>query len=111
MVTYLSKLSLVFLYLRIWREESMSSFRITCWIVATSLIMCTIGCVLACIFPCQPISYAWRQVLPGVAGKCSNRTAAAFAFSGINIAYDVIVLLIPIPRFIGLSIPLHKKIG
>ncbi|PPJ57677.1 hypothetical protein CBER1_00129 [Cercospora berteroae] len=111
MVTYLSKLSLVFLYLRIWREESMSSFRITCWIVATSLIMCTIGCVLACIFPCQPISYAWRQVLPGVTGKCSNRTAAAFAFSGINIAYDVIVLLIPIPRFIGLSIPLHKKIG
>ncbi|USW59043.1 hypothetical protein Slin15195_G123620 [Septoria linicola] len=110
-VTYLTKLSLVFLYLRIWHEERRSTFRITCWIVATSLIMCTIGCVLVCIFPCQPISYAWRQVLPGVTGTCSNRLAAAFAFSGINIAYDVIVLLIPIPRFIGLDIPLHKKIG
>lgn len=110
-VTYCTKLSLVFLYLRIWHDEPKSSFRITCWLVAISLIMCTVGSVLAAIFPCDPISYAWRQVLPGVTGRCANRTAAAFAFSGINIAYDVVVLLIPIPRFIGMKIPLHKKSG
>lgn len=112
-VTFCTKLSLVFLYLRIWGGEdtARSPFRITCVIVATSLTMCTIGCVLAGIFPCRPISYAWRQVFSGESGECTNRIAETFAVAGINIAYDVIVLLLPIPRFIGMRMSLKKKIG
>lgn len=110
-VTYGTKLSLVLLYLRVWNHQNkFSAFRVICWVIAALLAICVVSCFFATLFSCRPFSYSWRQVVPGATGTCNNRGAAALAYSGLNIAFDVIVLLLPIPRIFDLQMAVHKKI-
>lgn len=110
-MTYLTKVSLVLLYLRIWPGSTQqSSFRITCWIVLSFLLATWISTTLATIFACDPISYAWNSVI-GEKGTCINRQNAVYAYAALNIAYDFVVLLLPIPRLLRLKVSTGEKIG
>lgn len=108
--TRLPKLSLVLLYLRLWSERK-TSFRMICWIVASLLVLSAISGLFATIFSCDPNSYAWRRVIPGTIGSCVRRTALSVAQAATVIAFDVVVILLPIPKLLKLPLSPYYKAG
>lgn len=57
-----------------------------------------------------PPSYAWNA-LTGAKGHCIQRDAQLFTNSAFNIAADFVVLLLPIPKFLHLTMSRGKKAG
>lgn len=56
------------------------------------------------------ISTAWRYA-NRAGGKCIDRVAAGYAFGGLNVIFDLIVILLPIPRMIALKVSMRQRIG
>lgn len=107
---FLTKVSMVLLYLRIWPERPRGAFNWTCISVAILLVITLIAIEVPSVVSCQPISYNWTEKFGGE-GWCTNRTAAVYAYSGINIAFDVVVLTLPISRLWKLNLNWTHKIG
>lgn len=100
-----AKLSMLFLYLRIF---SSYHFRIAAYIV---MFICTgtaIGTILPTIFACHPIEKAWTPTMPG---KCIWTPGIWYASSSINIATDVMIIALPIAQIRTLKLPKAQKIG
>ncbi|USW58807.1 hypothetical protein Slin15195_G121260 [Septoria linicola] len=109
---FCTKLSLVFLYLRIWPSEPgyISRFRIICWAIAIALVSTALACVLSIVFACHPISNAWKYANTAM-GTCTNRVHAAYAYGGLNVMFDIIVIVLPIPRLLKLDVSVGQKLG
>lgn len=113
MAVFCTKLSLVVLYLRIWprmKGERWTLFHSLCWIMIFVLIGTAIGATLAMIFACHPFSNAWRYANRAM-GTCTDRVAGAYAYGGLNIVYDIIVIALPVPRLMKLKVSMRQKIG
>ncbi|CAK1358667.1 unnamed protein product [Cercospora beticola] len=108
-VVFGTKMAFVLLYLRIWKDSSIV-FRRICQVILVLLAMATIGFTFSTIFLCQPVSYTWKA-LSGLKGTCVNRNAQLYSNSAVNIAMDVIVLLLPVRKILQLRMTWPKKIG
>ncbi|KAI5363148.1 Putative extracellular membrane protein, CFEM [Septoria linicola] len=108
-VVFGAKIAFVLLYLRIWKDSS-KIFRWTCQCILALLVVAMLGFTLSTILLCTPVSYSWKA-LSGAKGTCVNREAQLFSNSAVNIAMDFVVLLLPVPRIIQLSMDWPKKIG
>lgn len=109
--TYLTKVSLVLLYLRIWPESvPHTSFRLACWITCGLIIATWCGTTLSTILACNPVDFAWNSAV-GAQGQCMDRQAAVYAYGALNIIYDFLVLLLPIPRLMLLNVSTGDKVG
>ena len=106
----LTKVSILLLYLRVfgvWRF-----FRWLCWLMIGLVMSFTIASVIASIFQCSPVSYAFNKVLPaGQHGSCIDLTKFWYANAGFNIGSDSIIILMPIFPVKKLNIPLRSKIA
>ncbi|KXJ85681.1 hypothetical protein Micbo1qcDRAFT_106190, partial [Microdochium bolleyi] len=104
------KLSLLFFYLRIFPDPG---FRRLLW--ATVVISCLFGLafILAAIFQCTPLNYAWEQVfdLSQAGGRCNDGNALAWANASISIALDLWMLYLPLSQVSTLNLHWKKKIG
>ncbi|EGP85792.1 uncharacterized protein MYCGRDRAFT_17296, partial [Zymoseptoria tritici IPO323] len=111
LTAFFTKLSLVLLYLRIFPADvDNRQFRLICKLVGVVLFLAGFSCVLANIFACHPISYAWRYT--GRAdGACVDRIASAYAVGSINAVLDIVVITLPIPRLFKLNVALRQKVG
>ncbi|SMQ49276.1 unnamed protein product [Zymoseptoria tritici ST99CH_3D7] len=108
-----TKLSLVLLYLRIWPREKgkgWTSFHVTCCIMIFALIGTTIAITFATTFACHPLHNAWRYA-NRAGGTCTDRVAGVYAYGGLNISYDIIVLALPITRLLRLKVSTTQKLG
>lgn len=65
---------------------------------------------IVCIAQCIPVSYVWTFIAGG-AGSCIDRTSWVWALSGTEIAWDLIVILLPIPKLLRLEVSIQRKIG
>ncbi|KAF2208977.1 hypothetical protein CERZMDRAFT_48334, partial [Cercospora zeae-maydis SCOH1-5] len=108
-VVFGTKMAFVLLYLRIWKDSSMT-FRRVCQFVLALLAMATVAFTLTTIFLCMPISYTWKA-LSGLKGTCVDRNAQLYSNSAVNIAMDVVVLLLPVHKILQLRMSWPKKIG
>ncbi|KAM3424047.1 hypothetical protein BST61_g11402 [Cercospora zeina] len=108
-VVFGTKMAFVLLYIRIWKDSSII-FRRICQIVLVLLAMATIGFTFSTIFLCTPISYTWKA-LSGLKGTCVDRNAQLYSNSAVNVAMDVIVLLLPVRKILQLRLHWPKKIG
>ncbi|SMY23888.1 unnamed protein product [Zymoseptoria tritici ST99CH_1A5] len=109
---FCTKLSLILLYLRIWPDDTGTNriFRMGCKVIGLLLLLTALISVLTLIFGCNPISDAWRYA-NRAGGKCIDRVAAGYAFGGLNVIFDLIVILLPIPRMIALKVSMRQRIG
>ncbi|CZT25328.1 uncharacterized protein RCC_11056 [Ramularia collo-cygni] len=110
---FTTKLSLIALYLRVWpasRDCRYTTFRRLCWTMGFLLVGAALACSLAMIFACHPISNAWKYANTGN-GTCINRVAAAYAYGGLNVIFDLIVIALPIPKLLQLDVSRRQKIG
>lgn len=77
------------------------------WVVVTMILF-----QLLSLLQCIPISYNWEGWKDkDEAKKCLDLTALAFASAAINIAQDIVILLLPIPRLLKLNTSCKKKVA
>jgi hypothetical protein len=100
----LSKLSILFFYLRIFPHLQ---FRVAVFTVVGLIIASTTVIFFLTIFSCDPIPYFWDRDLHG---RCTNINALAYANSGMSIAQDLIIIALPLPTVINLHLSTRRKI-
>ncbi|OAL29503.1 hypothetical protein AYO20_09143 [Fonsecaea nubica] len=101
-----AKLSMLFLYLRIF--SSSRNFRIAAYIVMFICFGTAIGTIIPTIFACHPIQKAWTPTLPGT---CIWTPGIWYSSSSINIATDVMIIVLPIAQIRSLKLPKAQKFG
>lgn len=101
----LSKISIVFLYLRIFVGNL---FRRICWLFIVVVICYTIGSSTATVFQCTPIRRAWDRA---VFGTCINLTVSWYANAAFSIFSDLAILTLPMPVIKSLKLPKRARIG
>jgi hypothetical protein len=101
----ITKLSLLVFYVRIFPY---SWFRWASFATIALIGVSTTIISFMTIFSCHPVPYFWDRDLRGT---CLNVNALAYANSGMSIAQDLIIVLLPIPVLSKLNMGVKKKIG
>lgn len=105
---YLVKMSVVFLYMRIFPGDT---FRTVAWatqgVILTSLVVFT----LLPFAQCRPISYFWTFWDGEHSGKCFDIPALGYANAGVNIALEVWLLVLPAWPVLNLNMSLKKRVS
>jgi hypothetical protein len=65
--------------------------------------------ILLSIFQCSPIRAAWTKWEGTVEAKCVNANAIAWANAAINILFDLIILILPMPELAKLAMSWERK--
>jgi len=101
-----SKLSILFLYLRLSPQRW---FRVLVWSTVAVVITYAIVYDLISIFGCQPVAATWDlRLAPGA--KCVDPLTKYMALSILNIIIDVFELALPIPVIAPLQMSMRQKI-
>ncbi|KKK19486.1 hypothetical protein ARAM_002939, partial [Aspergillus rambellii] len=104
--TVATKLAVLFFYLRIFTTE---------WFKRQAYAMialCTaygLAVMFQSAFDCSPPSYYWNRFGETAKGTCVSYVAYR-AMPPINVGFDVMVLLLPLPSILRLNLPCVKKI-
>lgn len=113
----LEKISILFMYLRIWPDLGVSNdttrFRRLCYVLLGILATTAPTMAMVITFQCDPISYAWNRWKDSdgiqTNGVCIDSSAFIYASAGLNITYDICVYCLPIPRLMALNMTPRKK--
>lgn len=65
---------------------------------------------LVFLYMCQPIAFMWDPTVPG-GGKCGDIYGGFLACAALNVATDIIILLMPIWLIWPLRVGLLQKLG
>ncbi|ROW01257.1 hypothetical protein VMCG_05955 [Cytospora schulzeri] len=104
-VLTITKASILCMYLRIF--WAYPPFQITCYVVLAFVIVSSAAITIATIVSCEPVRFFWNRDLPG--GSCLDVTALAYANSGLAVAQDLIITLLPIYMLWSLNMSRKKK--
>lgn len=103
----LTKISIIFLYLRIFRGKSFVYF-------AYALIAANVAYLLAfeaiSIFQCWPIEGAWRAWDGTFRAKCRNVNLQGWMSATFSIILDVLTLILPLPSLYKLEMSMKKRV-
>ncbi|KAI7666716.1 MFS general substrate transporter, partial [Hortaea werneckii] len=106
-----TKMSIIFLHLRIFPAVISHAFRWWCigFIALTAAYWVSLS--LTVITACSPVSYSWNRWDPSEhSGHCIDVNAGVFSAAGINIALDFAILLLPVPKLLKLEVSWPMKI-
>ncbi|OLN83402.1 hypothetical protein CCHL11_03138 [Colletotrichum chlorophyti] len=102
------KASILFFFLRIFPERG---FRRTLWMVQALNLLIAIAFLIFFCAQCQPFSYFWNQWDGEHQGKCAGFNKAGLTHVALNIALDIIMLVLPLTQIYKLQMDRRKKIG
>ncbi|EME42562.1 hypothetical protein DOTSEDRAFT_54896 [Dothistroma septosporum NZE10] len=109
------KIAILFLYLRMWpytgAPDEPGWFRTSCKILIVVLTVHAGILFTALSLQCQPFSFSWLRWDGQHVGYCIDINALIFATSCLNISSDIVVILLPVPRLLSLSINARKKMA
>ncbi|USW53511.1 hypothetical protein Slin15195_G068300 [Septoria linicola] len=109
-VIFGTKISIVLLYLRVWPDAT--TFRKLCWITLGLLAAALVAFEVSTIAQCRPISSQWEQLEDlNLQGQCIDRQSLLWALAGVVIAFDVVVMLLPVRHLVKLKISSAKRVG
>lgn len=106
-VIYFIKMSILFLYLRIFPEIAL--FR---YCVIGTMVFTTVAAIILvpmAIWQCVPIHAIWN--LKREDARCLSVAGVAYASAGVNIATELAVLILPLPLLRTLRASIAQKIG
>ncbi|KAJ5917760.1 hypothetical protein N7454_010135 [Penicillium verhagenii] len=103
----LSKLSALFLFIRIFRARA---FLLATYITMGFLIIAGTWMVVSGFVFCIPIHDFWRPS-SAVAKHCLPRGPIWYSNAAMQILSDVVILVLPMPALYKLQLPPHQKIG
>ena len=101
------RVSILCFYLRIFPQRIFR--RIVYTIMAGNIIYGT-AFVLVSIFQCIPIQAAWTGWDGTVSAKCVDANALGWTSGALNIALDVIILVLPVPGLTKLVMSWEQKL-
>ncbi|KAK5109890.1 hypothetical protein LTR62_006497 [Meristemomyces frigidus] len=104
-----TKISIVLLYLRIIPGTVSPKFRALCLTVIGLMVAYTMAFIIALALQCRPISYSWTQWDGEHKGKCINLEAQVYCGAILNICWDLVVFVLPIPRLLNLQVRDTRK--
>ena len=96
------------LYLRIFPGRA---FKYTVYGVAIFNILIGIAFTFVLAFNCSPVSLVWEGWDGTKKGTCINSSKAVLVHAGLNIAMDVVIVLMPIRELMHLQMSTYKKVG
>ncbi|KAK7722958.1 hypothetical protein SLS57_004814 [Botryosphaeria dothidea] len=102
----LVKISILLQYIRVFATKKMQT---ACRIVLTLNSMFTIETVIISVFDCTPIPFFWDKTIKG--GHCVDFGAMWFSHASVNIAFDLIIVILPMPVINSLKLPRRQKIA
>jgi len=105
LATLFIKTSILFFYLRLPSERSFKF--VTCMVLLVAWGYCLFGS-FTWLFACRPVKKYWDLT---VDGTCFNFKTAFFVGGAMNVATDVVMLLLPIWVLRPLRLPRKQKIG
>lgn len=101
---YFTKLSILLLYIRVFGVTRW--VRITCHGCIAALTFQTIPIFFIVFFQCQPLQAIWNKYIEG---RCLDVSAVAYAGGALSIAWDVILIALPIPEILKLQVSARKR--
>ncbi|KAI1753919.1 hypothetical protein F4782DRAFT_494399 [Xylaria castorea] len=103
----LTRISIIFFYLRIFPQDRLR------W-ASFTLMGLNVGYLVAflivTIFQCYPIYGAWTFWDGSFKGHCNNVHLQSWIQAGINIALDLLVVILPLPALANLTASGKKKV-
>jgi len=102
----LSKFSLLLFYHQL---SPIRWFKTFVYILMAVVVGYSSTIIFALIFACNPIAKNWDITI--TKGTCINRAAIYIATAVVNIATDVMLLILPIPMIFHLQMPTMQKVG
>ncbi|KAK3360440.1 hypothetical protein B0T25DRAFT_130115 [Lasiosphaeria hispida] len=102
----LCKLSITVQCYRVLRTPKMQRFFRTYFVF---LVVYGLWTFFSSIMTCWPVEAYWLAVT-GMQGVCLNKGVLTFSNAGINIATDLILIVVPVPLLWRLQIPKKQKI-
>ncbi|KAK4962359.1 hypothetical protein LTR66_012678 [Elasticomyces elasticus] len=106
MVITFNKISILYLYLRIFIDQT---FRRVCYLGIAFIATTGIAYVVATIFQCTPMSAFWNRTIRDK--HCVNSGAFWISYSVLNIATDLFILALPIRQIVSLHLPRSDKLA
>ncbi|KAI1112804.1 hypothetical protein F5Y14DRAFT_420284 [Nemania sp. NC0429] len=103
----LTRISFLCFYLGLFPQ---AKFRLACNILIGLNAANFIAFVIASIFQCYPIYGAWTFWDGSFTGHCNDVHIQSWIQAGINIAFDLVVVIMPLPLLSSLSTSLSRKI-
>ncbi|KAL8650274.1 MAG: hypothetical protein Q9210_003925 [Variospora velana] len=104
----LTKLSILFLYLRIVPAAQNRRFTRAVIAVMIYIALYMATSIVATIFQCNPIRRAWDHSIPG---RCFDMTAFWYANAFHNIISDALTLGLAVKMIWNLQLPRSDKVG
>ncbi|KAF8849938.1 hypothetical protein BDZ45DRAFT_697162 [Acephala macrosclerotiorum] len=103
LITGTIKLSVCFLYLRVFPTLRTPTLLLTAFIIC-----CTIAQEFATIFQCVPVAGVWNTTKYPDA-RCIDNVAFSYSASALSVFTDMWTLVLPLPTVWALQIPTRKK--
>lgn len=100
-------MSFLCFYLRIFPRREL---KLVIYSLLVFSVLYIIAFVFTTLFNCTPVSYIWTSWDGEHTGKCINFHIFAWVHAGINIVFDIVVILVPIPELVRLSMSMKKKV-
>ena len=111
-VVVVTKISIVLLYLRIFPREVSRNFNYICYAVIVTLAAYLLAMCIFFGMQCKPISFFWKRWDGKHTGRCINYRLGVYIGSGVNIAFDLVIFFLPVPRLLKLHVKdKRRKIG
>lgn len=101
------RVSILCFYLRIFPQRL---FRRIVYAIMAANISYGAAFVFMSIFQCNPVQAAWTRWDGTVEARCINVNAIGWASAGINIGFDVAILILPLPGLVSLAMSWQRKI-
>jgi hypothetical protein len=101
------KVSILCFYLRIFPQKL---FRRIVYAVMAGNTLFGTAFILLSVFQCTPVSGAWTKWEGSVQAKCMDANALAWASATVNMFFDIVILILPLPELMRLFMPWERKV-
>ncbi|CEL07392.1 hypothetical protein ASPCAL10549 [Aspergillus calidoustus] len=100
----LTKISMVLLYLRLFTTRV---YRVLLWVLLVLIVCSGLWMVIGTLLICIPVQAFWDPSMPHT---CISREVVWFLNAALQIAGDLILVILPMPQLVRLRIPRRQKV-
>lgn len=107
MARFATRASILLFCIQVFSGNQRPRFLIATLIIGTILF---VNNLIVVFLECQPLDYIWRGWDGEYEAHCINQAAVYYALNGIGMAYDLLVIIVPIPYVLKLNLQTRRKI-
>lgn len=102
-----TKISILLFYLKVFPQRY---FRVCTWVFIVINLVYALAYIFLLIFQCDPIPGVWLAWDGEYKAKCISINLLGWTAAAINIALDLVVIILPLPELLRLSMSLRKRV-